>query len=117
MAERGTTMAETPARARALMSEDSESRAQAALIASLHRLSVHGDMGQFIEQVLAEIEHAKHRVLLECFIVRADALGRRLAASLSRAAARGVTAELLYDPMGCRTTASSFFEELRAAGV
>ena len=82
-----------------------------------HRTWLLGDMGAFLERFFADVEHARRRVLIECFIVRDDVLGRRLGDALARAAARGVQVRLLYDPMGSRKTRAAFFAGLRARGV
>src|SRR5688572_19827903 len=83
----------------------------------LHDVRLLGDMGEFLDTFFAEVERARRRVMIECFIVRADRLGQALADALARAAARGVEVALLYDPMGSRTTPSAFFDELAARGV
>jgi cardiolipin synthase len=66
---------------------------------------------------LAAIDAARERVSLEMYIFQDDGIGKRFAAALIRAAARGVTVRLLYDFVGCRDTPASFFLGLRAAGV
>ena len=90
-------------------------RTAAVLAAS--RLAVIGDMGRFADEVLARIERAKRRVDVECFIVRADQLGRSLAEALAAAASRGVACRLLYDPLGSRKTPRSYFRALAGRGV
>ncbi len=66
---------------------------------------------------LAAIDAARDRVSLEMYIFRDDGIGKKFAAALTRAAARGVTVRLLYDFVGCRDTPAAFFQALRAAGV
>jgi cardiolipin synthase len=46
-----------------------------------------------------------------------DAIGRRFAEALSRAAQRGVEVRLLYDFVGCRETPAAFFQRMRGFGV
>jgi len=66
---------------------------------------------------LAAIEAARERVSLEMYIFQDDGVGKKFAAALMRAAARGVIVRLLYDFVGCRDTPAAFFQGLRAAGV
>ena len=80
-------------------------------------MRVIGDMGAFAEEVLGRIARAQRRVDVESFIVRADKLGGALAQALAAAAARGVRCRLLYDPLGSRKTARSYFRALAAEGV
>jgi cardiolipin synthase A/B len=66
---------------------------------------------------LAGIEGASARVSLEMYIFSDDAIGRRFAEALSRAAQRGVEVRLLYDFVGCRDTPAAFFQRMRGFGV
>jgi cardiolipin synthase len=66
---------------------------------------------------LAAIELARKRISLEMYIFSDDAIGRRFAAALGRAVARGVEVRVLYDYVGCRETSSAFWEGMRAQGV
>jgi cardiolipin synthase len=66
---------------------------------------------------LEAIEAARARISLEMYIFSDDAIGRRFADALSRAARRGVEVRLLYDFVGCRDTPAEFFDRMRAHGV
>jgi cardiolipin synthase len=66
---------------------------------------------------LAAIDAAQSRVSLEMYIFSDDAIGRRFAEALSRAAQRGVEVRLLYDFVGCRETPAVFFQRMRGFGV
>ncbi len=66
---------------------------------------------------LAAIDSASDRISLEMYIFAADRIGSRFGEALMRAARRGVRVRLLYDFIGCRSTPSEFFAELRRAGV
>ncbi len=63
------------------------------------------------------IEQAEREVLLESYIIRDDATGRRMLGLLSRAVARGIAARVLADALGSFTTRRSFWEDLRRAGI
>jgi len=66
---------------------------------------------------LAAIDGARDRVSLEMYIFNDDAIGRRFADALIRAAGRGVSVRVLYDFVGCRDTPAAFFKRLRDGGV
>lgn len=66
---------------------------------------------------LAAIEQARLRISMEMYIFNDDAIGRRFAEALTRAAQRGVEVRLLYDSIGCRHCSPDFFARMRARGV
>jgi cardiolipin synthase len=66
---------------------------------------------------LDAIERARERVSLEMYIFNDDAIGRKFADALIRAAGRGVHVRVMYDFVGCRDTPAAFFQKLRAGGV
>ncbi len=74
-------------------------------------------METFLDAVYDDVRRARERVMVECYIVRGDKLGRELGDLLAGAAARGVRTRLLYDPFGSLKTAPEFFAGLRARGV
>jgi cardiolipin synthase A/B len=82
-----------------------------------HRTQLLGTTAALFDAFFADAARARHRLWVECFIVRADKLGHMLADALAAAAARGVDAQLLYDPMGCKLTDPGFFSALAARGV
>lgn len=69
------------------------------------------------ESLFAGIDSARDYVLLQFFIVRDDALGRRLQQHLKSAAQRGVRVYFLYDEVGSRKLGDGFLSELSDAGV
>lgn len=82
-----------------------------------HALTLYPDPGPLFDELERIIPAAERRVWLETYIYRDDALGGPFATLLVRAAARGVDVRLLYDPLGSRGVAPSFFEGLVEAGV
>jgi cardiolipin synthase len=66
---------------------------------------------------LDAIDAAQARISMEMYIFNDDGIGKRFAEALCRAARRGVEVRLLYDSIGCRHAAASFFESMRQAGV
>lgn len=74
-------------------------------------------MHLLLDAVFRDIEAAKERVLVECYIFNDDKLGEQLDRALSRARARGVDVRLLYDPLGCQKTPQAWFDGLCERGV
>jgi cardiolipin synthase len=73
--------------------------------------------GDFLSAVFDDIERAHREVLVECYIVDDDQVGSALGDALARAAARGVTARLLYDPLGSKEASRRFFRSIRERGA
>ncbi|MGP8288961.1 cardiolipin synthase [Vreelandella zhanjiangensis] len=63
------------------------------------------------------IDRAEHYLLLQFFIVRDDALGRRLQKHLVDAARRGVRVYFLYDEIGSRKLGEGYLKDLSIEGV
>jgi cardiolipin synthase len=82
----------------------------------MHRLALLST-GEFLDSLFQDLARARCEILIECYIVLDDALGRALGDALAAAAARGVTARLLYDPLGSKEASRRFFRELRSRGV
>jgi len=60
------------------------------------------------EDMIAAIEGAQHRVLLETYIIKADPMGRRFKAALEAAADRGVEVRVVYDAFANLVVPRSF---------
>ncbi|KAG0194682.1 hypothetical protein DFQ28_007828 [Apophysomyces sp. BC1034] len=63
------------------------------------------------------IDAARHYILIQFFIVRADALGEMLRDALLVKAAQGVHVHLLYDSIGSIDLPNAYVDALRAGGV
>lgn len=79
------------------------------------KLLVNGE--QFYPRVLAAIEAAERRVLLETFILLEDMVGQRLRRALIDAAGRGVRVDVTVDGFGSLDLSREFVRGLTAAGV
>lgn len=75
--------------------------------------TAHEAFGAMFEAIAA----AEHYALVQFYIIRDDALGRRLHAAMIAAASRGVTVRLLYDAVGSKGLPADFLNGLREAGV
>lgn len=69
------------------------------------------------DAMLAALHEAREEVLLESYIFKDDATGRRFQAALIRAARRGVSVRVLADGIGSLSTRSGFWTQLRRGGV
>lgn len=70
-----------------------------------------------LASVLQAIEGATQEILLETYILRDDATGRKLLGLLGGAAARGVRVRVLADAYGSWTTKRAFWREMQGLGI
>lgn len=82
-----------------------------------HTLTLLRNGTEYFPRLIAAIDSAHHAVYLETYIFADDAVGRRVAEALQRAAQRGVNAHLLVDGYGCADFPKSWISELRDSGV
>ncbi|MBQ4110076.1 MAG: cardiolipin synthase [Clostridia bacterium] len=64
------------------------------------------------DDLISDIENAKHTINIEYFIIRTDETGKRLVNALSKKASEGVEVNLLYDELGSLRTTKRFFSPL-----
>jgi cardiolipin synthase len=67
-----------------------------------------------VEQAMAQ---AQHEIFLESYIFEGDGTGRRMAAALGEAAARGVAVHVVVDGFGSKDMPRDMMRTLRRAGV
>ena len=65
----------------------------------------------------AAILAARHRLLVEFYIVEGDGVAAEIGDLLLKKAAEGVSVAFMYDSLGSMGTDGSFFDRLRAGGV
>lgn len=80
-------------------------------------VTLFNDGGRTFDAMIDLIEDAGTSVVLESYILRADAVGMRFAGALGDAARRGVHVRVLADWIGSRGTPHSYFTALRRSGV
>jgi cardiolipin synthase len=66
--------------------------------------------------LLLKIEAAKTHIHMQYYIVKNDALGKRIIQALTRKAEQGVIVRFLYDDIGSRSLKDSFFRDFLKAG-
>ncbi len=72
---------------------------------------------QYFPALEAAIDAAAHEIFLQSYIFDDDRTGRRIAAALTRAAARGVAVRVMVDGFGGRSFVAGLLPPLREAGV
>jgi cardiolipin synthase len=101
------------------------SRQVSAMLSSMTNAQVTGgnyidiftDGSSKFETMLADIDAAKHYILLQYYIFEDDTCGRRLAEKLKAKARSGVSVRVIYDHLGSVHTSRRFWREMREAGV
>lgn len=78
-------------------------------------LLVNGE--QFYPRVFAAVQHARHEVLLETFILFQDKVGLKLRELLIAAARRGVRVEIIVDGFGSSDLSQDYVQGLTEAGA
>ncbi|WP_456272702.1 cardiolipin synthase [Bacillus sp. AK031] len=68
------------------------------------------------EALLKDIKAAEDHIHFQYYILRKDALGKRILRALTEKAREGLKVRVLYDEMGSRTLNKRFFRELITAG-
>lgn len=82
-----------------------------------NRLELLENGEDYFPAVFEAIEAARHEVLIETFIIFEDKVGLALRDVLMRAAARGVTVDVLVDGFGTADLSPAYTDALAAAGV
>lgn len=67
-------------------------------------------------RLLDDIKQAQEHIHVQYYILKRDAIGKKLLAALTERAMNGVKVKILYDEMGSRTLTRGFFKAFRAAG-
>jgi len=82
-----------------------------------HRLRLLIDGDATFEAIFTAIAEARHTLLVQFFIFKDDALGRRMQQALLERAAAGVHVCVLYDGVGSHDLPRRYVETLRTGGV
>ncbi len=79
-------------------------------------VSVLRDGGETFPAMLAALAAAKHTIVMETYILAADATGDKFKAALIERARAGVAVRLMYDAVGSFGLSGTWVDELRDAG-
>jgi len=100
-----------------LLAEQALSRAAGAPLLGGNAVELLIDAAAHYDAWLTAIRNARHRVLLENYIIRDDEVGRSFRDALVECAERGVRVAVVYDWLGCKgQSRDGFWRRLRAAG-
>lgn len=100
-----------------LLAEQALSRAAGAPLLGGNAVELLIDAAAHYDAWLTAIRNARHRVLLENYIIRDDEVGRSFRDALVECAQRGVQVAVVYDWLGCKgQSRDGFWQRLRAAG-
>jgi cardiolipin synthase len=82
----------------------------------MHHLTL-CDMPEMLDVLYRDVDAAKTRIDIECYIYSSDEFGSAFADRLCKAKRRGVTVRVLYDPLGSQKSEREFFERMCGLGV
>jgi cardiolipin synthase len=93
------------------------SRIDASPVLGGNQVFVFFSGGDAFDAMIEAVGRAEREVLLESYIFKDDATGRRFFEVLSAAAARGVAVRLLTDAVGSFSTSAGFWREMESRGI
>jgi cardiolipin synthase A/B len=93
------------------------SRVDQTAVLGGNRVEVYFDGGSAFDAMERDVDAARTEILVESYIWKDDATGRRALDALGRATARGVAVRALADAVGSLSTKRAYWEELRRKGV
>jgi cardiolipin synthase A/B len=74
-------------------------------------------MPDMLDVLYRDVEKARRRIDIECYIFSSDKHGSGFAEKLCAAKERGVATRVLYDPLGSQKAEKKFFEDMCTRGV
>ena len=93
------------------------SRVDQTAVLGGNRVEVYFDGGSAFDAMERAVDAARTEILVESYIWKDDATGRRALDALGRATARGVAVRALADAVGSHSTKKAYWDELRRHGV
>lgn len=82
-----------------------------------NRISIYTKGGEMFDDLLADLEQAKHFIHLEFYIFSDDELGCQMRDLLYRKVQEGVEVRLIYDDVGSWSVSNAFYDEMQQHGV
>ncbi|ASV68585.1 cardiolipin synthase [Cytobacillus sp. FSL W7-1323] len=87
-----------------------------AVLTQDNAIQMYTDGKDKFDALFKDIEGATDHIHLQYYILRRDALSKRLITLLNKKAREGVKVRILYDDLGSRSLTKRFFKSLREAG-
>ncbi|MEK4968816.1 cardiolipin synthase [Cytobacillus sp. FSL R7-0696] len=87
-----------------------------AVLTQDNDIQMYTDGKDKFDALFKDIEGATDHIHLQYYILRRDALSKRLITLLNKKAREGVKVRILYDDLGSRSLTKRFFKSLREAG-
>ncbi len=81
----------------------------------VHRIFTDGI--SFFDDLITEIQAARHHIHINLYIFEDDALGKRISEALIAKSRQGIQVRIVYDDVGCWRVNSRFFEQMKEAGI
>ncbi len=69
------------------------------------------------ERLITDLEHARHHIHLQYYIIENDEIGNKVKELLIKKAKQGLEVRVIFDDVGCWQVPVSFFDEMRNAGI
>lgn len=87
-----------------------------AVLTQDNHIDIFSDGAKKFENLLRDLDTARHHIHIQYYIFRLDSLGTRILETLIRKAKQGVKVRILYDDMGSRGVKKKDFKALTDAG-
>lgn len=88
-----------------------------AVLTDNNDIRIYTDGKEKFRALMYEMEHARHYIHLQYYIIKRDELWKEIEKILVRKVKQGVEVRVLFDSMGCRSMHNSDWERLEAAGI
>lgn len=87
-----------------------------AYLTQKNKVQIFNDGNQLFDQLLTDIQHAKHSIHIEFYTFYNDQIGNQIREALELQAQNGLEVRVIYDSWGSMGTKRSFFDQLRQHG-
>ncbi|MDR0896049.1 MAG: cardiolipin synthase [Prevotellaceae bacterium] len=82
-----------------------------------NRIDIYTDGPSMLQSLLTELQRAEKHIHIEFYIFEKDTVGLQVREVLIQKARQGIEVRVVYDDVGCWKVPTSFFDEMRQAGI